>query len=100
MYASLMCSFASSVVTLGFHNCVELSLVELNDLLLLAMHPADKNHEEELPGLKNEAHGGPHVTRKNLTLSPRAPSVNRGLRLKTQFWGHCNSRQSKLLRFG
>ncbi|MDP6717762.1 MAG: hypothetical protein QGF59_03870 [Pirellulaceae bacterium] len=48
-----------SFLPLCFHHCVELSLVELDDLQQLAMHPADENHEEELPGLKNEVHSEP-----------------------------------------
>jgi hypothetical protein len=32
-------------------------LIKLDDLLLLAMDPADEDDEEELPGLKNEGHG-------------------------------------------
>ncbi|HJN09073.1 MAG TPA: hypothetical protein QF564_10310 [Pirellulaceae bacterium] len=32
-------------------------MIELDDLLLLAMNPTRENHEEELPGLQNEVHG-------------------------------------------
>ncbi len=34
-----------------------LGFVELVNLLLLAMNPTCENHEEEMPGLQNEAHG-------------------------------------------
>jgi len=53
-----------SFLALCFQHSVELSLVELDDLLLLAMHSADEKHAEELPRLKNEVHGRPDGDKK------------------------------------
>ena len=39
--------------------------VELDDLLLLAMDPANEDHEKELPRLKDEVHGSPVLLEKN-----------------------------------
>ncbi len=44
---------------LCIHHGFELRLIELDDLLLLAMDPTRKNHEKKLPGLQDEAHGQP-----------------------------------------
>ena len=42
---------------LCLHHGFKFRLIELDDLLLLAMNPTRENHEEELPGLQDEAHG-------------------------------------------
>jgi hypothetical protein len=42
---------------LCFHQGFKFRLIELINLFLLAMNPTRENHEEELPGLQDEAHG-------------------------------------------
>ena len=53
------------LLPLCFQQSFNLQLVELDDLLLLALDPADKDHDEELPGLKNEGHGSPVLFEEN-----------------------------------
>ena len=43
-------------LSLRFHQGVELGLIELDDLLLLAMDPTRENHQQELPGLQDVGH--------------------------------------------
>ena len=45
------------LLPLCLHQGFDLQSVELDDLLLLAMDPADEHNKEELPGLQDEAHG-------------------------------------------
>ena len=46
-----------SFLPLRVHHGFEFRLIELDDLLLLAMDPTRENHAEELPRLQDETHG-------------------------------------------
>ncbi len=63
---------------LCFHHGFQLCLIELDDLLLLAMDPTRENHEEKLPGLQDETHGQPvgGVIAKQFTISLSRARVN------------------------
>ena len=67
-----------SFLALCFQQRFQLQLVELNDLLLLALDPADKGYDEQLPGRKNEGHGSPVQFEENRQhrgrIEPRQPA--------------------------
>ena len=50
------------------------------------MNPADENHDEDLPGLQDEAHGTLDGEAEKLHHVAPADSVNGKLRLKSRFW--------------
>ena len=90
-----------SFLPLGIHHGLEFRLIELDDLLLLAMNPTRENHEEELPGLQDEVHATfDMVKQKSLTMLPGPTGVKDTLGLRSGFWQCCNSPGEKLLRFG
>ena len=72
---SLVIGEPEAFLALRFHDSVQLGSVELNDLLLLTVHPANQNHDEELPGLKNKAHVGPDAEGKTFTIASWTPRI-------------------------